>query len=426
MSQIGSSNNNSSYRTSPNKWTGVGGSTEVFNPKGVEESQGVNRNIGAPSGISTAEQVSGTENSNDIQKKNEKKDAKKVTARPMAEADIVDQLLKLQRPPTPENRQILMAMIQHGIEASEEHFNLISKLKKKSGHAQNNIESAVVTVAKGLGESPKTVDIIAQFLSKNSHFSKQLAQLKQTMASFRASLHVNQSLFETGLLTGLNGILSELDDQLKKLSKKTHDGQVATMIDRKGLSDSFLTLSGFLGGLKETLGKDAKPILRPINQFKADIASFVQTLLLQGVLSKDSQTHSLGMNERFAFWQLPNPMAAGPKNIDVLIRKRPGGRKKNRFDPNKTRMVMKVETESLGELGISIDVLDKKLWYIFESDRFETQQLVKKMERELLERMTAIDYQTAGIKSVKKKVDIKKLLLPVHRLNSLSRIDTEI
>ena len=237
-----------------------------------------------------------------------------------------------------------------------------------------------------------------------------------------------QELFSQGLFTGMSSIISQLDEKLQKLNKKFGQGENNLHIfDRNETLKEFQALLGFLKGAEErvTAGRqNVGPLKDAFKELQGLTKGFIESVTAQAILSMDAEKAQMSLDEKFGYWQIPNPFG-NKKNIDILIRKDPR-QKKDKFDPKKTRIVLKFETEDLGEITVIMDILDKKIWYTFHVERYDTEKNIMEMQKDLLERMEAQDYKTMGIQRVRRKVDIKKMLLPTFDLNSISRVSAEV
>lgn len=406
--------------------SGPNNSSSLINNSGVrgsrpaEETQQSRPDVGSSRSIKESQAVQ-TSTPKTVDKPVEVQQKESI-ARPMKMGDVVDQLFMLQKPLTAENKEIILTMIQHGVEASEENFDRISKMNKRKGG--NMIESAVVALSKGLTATPQSIDILSQFLTQNAQFAKSLQELRQSFANFQASL-ATQSGLNAGLVAGIGSVLEEFEKNLKKISSDDDDRFNLSKFDRGALVKDLQTFQGFLKGLFQKFGADNPLLNRSIQGLGGRVRKFLDHLASQAILSKDSLAQQLALQDKFMYWQFPNPFLRVPADIHLLIRKDPG-QKKRKIDPKKTRMVLRLETEDLGELGVTIDLLDQKVWYLFQTSNFRTQKHISESQNDLIDRMQTINYKTQAIRSEKKKVDLKKLLLPTFNLDSISRISTEI
>ena len=131
------------------------------------------------------------------------------------------------------------------------------------------------------------------------------------------------------------------------------------------------------------------------------------------------------MNEKYYYWQIPNSMAKDPKTMEILV-KGDESQKKSPINPNNTRIVIKLETDGLGEMTIFIDVQENNVWYMFNAENDEVKNFVAKNTIDLKERMQKINYSTQGVQVIKKKVEIKKFIMPTIDLDALTRVSTEV
>lgn len=342
---------------------------------------------------------------------------------------IVNLLFDLQLQPTKENRDIVTTMIKHGIPVTADGVEVINTLVKgkKKGNA---LESAVVALSKGLASNSKSVDLLSSFFSSQLQFSEQLSELKGRLLQFQTGLGKFQSLFETGLFSGLSSIVSDLDEQLKKMSKKGSDDKIElSKFSREGLLTDLKAFSGFLAGIYKKLHRTHQQsslfqkFTAELKSLQGGLSNLMNALTTQAILSKSSQFHGL---DDYVFFQVPNPLASeqSKKNINLLIRKNKRG-SESKIEPDKTRLVIKFETPDLGEVAIIVDVADKKLWYTFQTKEGKTKQVIMSMQKDLQDRMAALNYNVQGVKTLLKKLDLKSLLLPTLDLDNMSRIQAE-
>ncbi len=348
-------------------------------------------------------------------------------SRAINQRDINQQLLAMGRPITRENQETMITLIRYGVEASNSNMDMVARLKTTT-RQPNGIESAVITMSKGLKNAPRTVDSLASFLNRQGNISDKSTALSNGLSQFQSIMNTFQELFSQGLFTGMSSIISQLDEKLQKLNKKFGQGENNLHIfDRNETLKEFQALLGFLKGAEErvTAGRqNVGPLKDAFKELQGLTKGFIESVTAQAILSMDAEKAQMSLDEKFGYWQIPNPFG-NKKNIDILIRKDPR-QKKDKFDPKKTRIVLKFETEDLGEITVIMDILDKKIWYTFHVERYDTEKNIMEMQKDLLERMEAQDYKTMGIQRVRRKVDIKKMLLPTFDLNSISRVSAEV
>ncbi|NDC82539.1 flagellar hook-length control protein FliK [bacterium] len=393
----------------------------------IEEAQGINKNIGAPGSVETTTKVAASKptTKNDPTSPTQPRET---VSRPISRSDIVDQLVQIKHPPTSENIQIMSSILQFGLEASAQNFETVQTLLK-GRKANNSLESSVVSVSKGLAEAPRSVDIIGHFLNNQLEISQQFQQLQNAMANFKLNLNWSSELFTTGLLTGLTSILGDLDESLKKFSKSSKEKANWNPASRTELINDFKSMLEFLGGLRQKIGLDhgdspsAKRILEASQQLQHDISGFLEALTSQAIMSE--QIAQTGITDRFGYWQFPNPWMNGKSSIELLIRKDPL-KKKTEYNPQKTRVIIKFETQDLGEMCITLDVLDKKVWMQVNTSKTDSRMLLTQWIGEFKEQLSVQNYELAGLQTSDKPISIRNLILPKLNLDNLSRINTEV
>ena len=347
-------------------------------------------------------------------------------ARPMSMSDIVDQLLSHNIPNTPDNKQMASFMMEHGLELSQENFtDLFKMLKGNKNPAQ--LESAVISLSKGLTGSSKSVEVLSQFLTNSPQLSPQIQELRTMLAQFQSQLTSGPNLLNPGLTASLLSIVSDMDDTFKKLNKKATEGNVGLADMKKGaLLKDIKAFEQFLGGLEKQLAGNpqAEAMRNQMAKMRQELSEMMNSLTSQSILSKDSARQPLGTDDKFAYWQIPNPLTK-ESNMELLIRKDPQ-RKKGALDPKKTRIILKMETPDLGEISIIIDVLENRVWYIFNTSSEETKAFITKMNNDLKQRMAQANFQLSGMQAIQKRLDIRKYILPTLNLDSVMRIHHEV
>ncbi|MCP4051108.1 MAG: hypothetical protein GY730_10440 [bacterium] len=352
------------------------------------------------------------------------------TARPMTKGDIIDQLLQIKSQPSSENQQILLSMLEHGIEASSDSFENISRMLKGKSKA-SDLKSAIISHSKNLSTSPKSVDILSSVLSDNQKLAKLLQKTQQSLSSFQSQLLNSKELFSSKLMSLVPSILSEYDDNLKKILKKATRKDIdISQFKRSDFIYDSKALNGFLSGIAQKLSNfknnaTARQLLNKLFILKKDIEKSMEALVYQMILSKSTdQNHKIG-KEEFSYWQFPNPFAQTPSNIDILIRKNNASKKKD-IDPSKTKIILRFDTLDMGEVYVIIEIQDQKIWYTFETGKGETKKNISKLIPALQKAMAAHNYEIVGVKTLPRKTDIKKVLIPTIKLDDFSRIRTEV
>ncbi len=398
---------------------------QISKAKGIEYPGAMNRNVSAPSAPEATTKLAPATTPATTTPTPAK--PVETIARPMTPSDIVSHILRLQQAPTAENKQIMMSLIEHGLEASLDNFSKMQDLTrgKEAGRA---LQTASTLLTRGL-DSPKSFDTLHQFLATNPKFAAQVEQAQQTVSVFRASLQNAQTMFAAGLFAGLTSVMSEWDTTLKKWTQKTNDTalNLAKVTRGEALTD-LATLRSFLAGLKaQLIGDDAMiaQLRGQIGQLNGDISDVIDSLTAQSILSKTVERGEIIGEEHFAYWLVPNPMATTPSNIELLVRKDPRTKKINP-DSEKQKIVLKLETEELGELGVSVEITKNKIWYIFHTIHGDVRVYIGELTPWLRDRMAALNYTLVGVQTTAKRVDTKKMLMPTLNLHHMSRVQTEV
>ncbi len=345
-------------------------------------------------------------------------------ARPMSMEDVVSELISNNISPTADNKQMASFMMQYGVELSSSNFSELFQMAKgpKNG---TQIESAVIALSKGLTGTSKPVDMLANFLSSSQPLGQQLGTIQQVLAGLQSLLQSGaQEALNPGLIASVASVLTSFSDDLKKATKKTESGVSLSNLKSEALLKDGVALQQLLGGLERLSGAQSPQLTAQLAKAKEELGNLISQIAAQAILSKDSERQPLGLNDRYAYWQMPNP-ENGKSNLEILIKKDPQ-KKKGDIDPSKTRIMIKVTTEALGEMVIVVDIQDKKVWYIFNTDNEATKAFMTKMTHDLQERTARLSYEMTGFQAIRKRVDIKKYILPTLDLDRFMRIRHEI
>lgn len=401
------------------------GSSGIEKPFSAEEAQSVNKNVSASAPVETAKPVSGVREATAAPDKTQA--PRPDIVRLMAPEDIVSQLLRIQKTPSPDNVQILTTLLQYGLEASGQNFDQAQFLLK-GRNSTSLVESSVASLSKGLGTAPKSVEVLANFLKNPGAMTGQLQQAQVALRHFQQVMSWSQQLFDPGLMAGLSSILSELDDQFKLWTNKGDDPMALSQLQRSGMIQDGKALMSFLSGLQEQLvgagrhqAPEGKAFLENLAILKERMGGFTESLLAHEILSvHQSVQHVPGDN--YLYFQIPNMLSHQQQPIELLLKK---AAKSKHVNPEKTKLVLKCVTPDMGEVSVVLDVEEKDLWMTVYSDQSDTRENVLRWVGDLKDKFAALDYRLKRIQTVAKKLDIKRMLLPLINLNTLSRISTE-
>ncbi len=350
---------------------------------------------------------------------------KPTVSRPVSPGDIADHLVSMGFPPTTRNTETVSALLKYGVEASK---SLMEMVQSKVGDGSaRSIEAAVVSLSKGLGADPKSIDLLSQFLRDPTSITSSIKAAQQATQQFIQILNRSTLMLDPGLFSALSALFPKYEKELAKMTGEAHTSRTLErlQVSRGALGDDTDAILRLVSGLEQQLSRTAGPrseLLGSLSEMKKQLSGLLGQLALQGILSKDPETAAMWLNDRYFYWQLPNPLGAGA--IDILIKK--DTKKKSGMNPSKTRLVVQFDTPDLGQIGVIVDVADTKIWYSFHSETSGTQQLILQHLVALKDRMEALNYQVISLNAYHRKVDLKKLLLPTLSLDRLHRVQTEV
>ncbi|MGE4169390.1 MAG: flagellar hook-length control protein FliK [Candidatus Margulisiibacteriota bacterium] len=349
---------------------------------------------------------------------------------PMSRSDLVAHAMQLQVQTSATNLQILETMVQHNLAPSKENFDQVARVLK-GNTGITDIEAAVVTVEKGLGSNNRSAESVSSFLTNMAKMTEQFQTTQTALSQLKSIIQNNQQLIGSGLVASISALAGSMDDEIQKLLKKSSDSEDQLnlqIFDRGKWVSDLEAMRGFMAGLEKNVDKaesNAVPasLKESLQSVQKQLTGLTNTLVSQLVLSKESPFVTFG-KDTYMYWQIPNPFVAKPSNIDILIKRDP--KKRKGVDPQKTKLAIKLETPDLGEVAIVVELSDQRVWYIFNTDNEETRQEITRMNVDLKERMKSLNLDLVGFKTAFKKLDIKKMLMPVVNLDSIVRIQAEV
>ncbi len=393
----------------------------------VEESGRVDSRVAAPgtSGIGSA-----ADSKKAIPLQQTPDSTSPTIARKFRSDDIKSLLVEgLNKPLTQENKQILTTILQYGLDASGDNLDVISRLTQGKNQA-NAIESSVISLLKGVSDTPKSVDIVSKFLNNQINSTQANKQLSISLSQFQQFFSTLERALPAGLFSNLSEILDGLDRNLKKQSQINQETALLIALQNKGATvKEFHLFTGLLAGLADQIAQSSPELeanyRNQLNQLKESIGKFIESNLSQAIISKENTLHNIGFDE-FSYWQIPNPLSENKKPIELLIKRDKNRNKDQKFDPEKTKIVLKCETEDIGELSIIVEITGKKVWYLFFTENLNTKMHIRQTTKDLQTRLAALDYELINVQTMPKKLNIKRLLLPTVNLDKLSRISTQV
>lgn len=407
--------------------TGPAQRGKINNPTPAEESQIRQFSVDNPSKAASAVPVAPSPSPEQTQKK------PVVTAEnrhsPLNDRDLSELALFVKRAPTAQTKQVLATMIQHGVAVTPEAVDVIATLAKgaKKGNA---VESAVIAYSKDVPSS-RAVGVLGSFFGDQAQFAGKLSELTVRMNQFRQLSATLSRVFDSGLNSGLQTILSSMLDELVGFQKKAKDGSLqALKLSHPELFSNLKTLHEFLSGVAKKADRseanlsEVAQMKQGISELQYSIADVLDGLITQAVLSKGSEGKRSDADS-FLFWQIPNPLTQKASTLDILAKK--NSKNPKDVDMQKTRVVIRFETPELGEVTVIMDLKDNKIWYTFQTNSGDTKRYVAEMSAELNDRMKTLNYDVVGLQMLvtQKKVDLRDFLLPIFDLDKIHRIVTE-
>ena len=198
------------------------------------------------------------------------------------------------------------------------------------------------------------------------------------------------------------------------------------LLNRSELLEDGLAVQSFLEGVALKFKVKNKTFARYLNQ----LGKFNQSLLGQIIISQESIKQPYGALESFDYFQFPNPLV-GQAIVELLLRKQSnskgGRRKQSKSSENEQeKIVVSMDTESMGKVVIIVVVMGFRVWCTFHTDKDSAASHVTAFRQELSNNLEKYQFKLEEFKSVRKKVNIKKFISPSQDLGDVKRIETEI
>jgi hypothetical protein len=143
------------------------------------------------------------------------------------------------------------------------------------------------------------------------------------------------------------------------------------------------------------------------------------------IASKNNAKTDPSLPDQYAYWLIPNAQTTPPSDFQLLIQKDRKSRKE-RIDPAKTTLIMKMQTDDLGEIAIELKVNERKLDVRVNTDNESSKALFQQNFKDFLERMKAQNFNVSTWQVLKRVVDVKKFIMPELDLDGLTRVRTSV
>lgn len=351
-------------------------------------------------------------------------------ARPVTIEDIKAHLVKIQVPDDEMTLNLASLMLKNGVELSRNNFVKLFSMLEGTDKSTSTQEAALMLLMKDL-PLPAALKLLSRYFSENPQLAQQLMALAEEMGVLGSAMGAAKGAINPALAARIAALLSQFDELLKDIPGKgkfTGDGSVsreALLNDVRAFKALFegieaeLPQTGKAGGEGakggQVLGPQLKTVINRLN-------SVLENLTSQAILSKASDKSEVN----YQYYQIPNSMVNPPKNLEILLR-RNGEGSQAIIDPDKTQIVMSMETQNLGKLSICLTVRDKNVGILFNTQNEEARSIIAKEFNELREKFSDQNYVTTSFQA---KVNpamcsIKPYLIPILGLDNLLKVDIE-
>lgn len=388
--------------------------------KPAEEAFEMHKEVSAPGTKSASSSSKITETSTAVQSVKTQDSAPITQISNLSVKDILHQLANIKVPVNEHNQDLALLMAAHGIEISEESFALLNKLLK-GNRSKVAKESAILLVSKGLGEAVEDVGILTHLLSKNSTISQSLKNLTQMQLTMMSIL--NNAIKDHPGLHSLTALFDDFNEQLKKTKKINSSNHL--LANPSELLDDSMAMLSFLKGLNGKLKMNSKEMVA----YLSELAKLNENLIGQIILSQDSVKQPLGLLESYHYFQIPNPLAAQAV-IEMLLRKqarsKSSANKNERHETNQEKIIISMDTETMGTITVIVVVMGFKVWCTIYSDQDSAIGHVNSFRSELSENLKKYQYNLEEFKTSRKKINIQKFIAPSQDISEVKRIQTEI
>jgi len=121
---------------------------------------------------------------------------------------------------------------------------------------------------------------------------------------------------------------------------------------------------------------------------------------------------------------IPNPFSDQKRDIEILVKRDPT-KKDAPVNPEKTQIILKTDTDTMGEVAVIVRYQEKIIWYLFNTDNEDARKYIAANGAMLRDQMKVLDFNVQGLQSQIKKINISKILSPTLDLDGLRRVIAE-
>ncbi|OGI12344.1 MAG: hypothetical protein A2Y40_03480 [Candidatus Margulisbacteria bacterium GWF2_35_9] len=250
------------------------------------------------------------------------------------------------------------------------------------------------------------------------------AILKNMMARNGALSNEDKSMLQ-GILSKEGGLSQDELMALQSLNEKASNGLNLS----KGMLQDLNALKSFIRGIMHQIQNTQDPVekerlLGVLKNLESKIDQVMNNLSGQAILSAMSKRSDNSLPDKYFYWMIPNPFTDEAKNIEILI-KRDINKKGAPVNPERTQLILKIETEELGEIAVIVEITGKDIWYLFNTDSDDSRKYIAANSAMLREQMSVLDYKVQGFNTQIKKIEINKILSPTVDLDRMKRVSAE-
>ncbi|GBR75735.1 hypothetical protein NO2_0381 [Candidatus Termititenax persephonae] len=354
-------------------------------------------------------------------------------ARRMTPRDVINQLLQMGIRPSQENRSLATKMLLSGLELSSENFESLGTLLSGLPKTASTEQAAILMVTKGLNSRAGTQNLAA-FLEQNPELSKQMLEMLQASATARSALGQTSGLLSPQLSNQLAAMLSALDGYVSLLPKEFKDKVqkgTGTFSNAEILTNT-RAVRALIDGVARQV-QEATPhqtsevnnLLTALGTLSKSAQNVAQNLIVQAILSRPDEREDAALQEKFSYWQIPYGLGNPAQTIELLLERDKKAKHRN-INPRRTKLVLKTESEALGEISAEVEVEDDNLDFRFNTNDENIRKLISANVDELRKKLETYSYKTKTVRVVKRSLDVKNFLIPTLDFNTLTRVQTEV
>lgn len=259
--------------------------------------------------------------------------------------------------------------------------------------------------------------------------SQQMSPGQQTVAGQPMNKQSMMSEAEMAQLQSLlsGNVLSE--EEKNVLSQLVSRGQVPRIEEGRQLLQDLNALKSLIEGVRQQISKSGSPeekheLMQTLKELEAQMGEVIENVAGQSILSKLSKYDDPKLPDKYYYWMIPNPFSEKSKNIEILIKRDPT-KKDAPVNPDKTQIIMKVETETFGDIAVIVEITGKDVWYLFNTPNEDARHYIAANAAMLRQQTSNLDFQVKGFQAQVKKIEINKILSPTLDLDHMKRIRTE-